>query len=244
MACSLQVMRHDRIDFISAYCDRWCERCAFTMRCAAFAAEAAIAMCGDDAAGLELAVGRPQPPWPGATRPAPPPWIAGLERAGMTPAEKADVERRERQRSARVEGTAIMTVAWAFTLVAHRWLSARYDTVAAGADAVVMEALAIALHDCTFITVKLSRALDGRDRFRHDPDEDDHPVQNDWNGTAKVALISVTRSDAAWRVLAEATGDQTPAILADQLAGLAREVEATFPQVHQFIRPGFDEPGV
>jgi hypothetical protein len=214
------------------------------MRCSAFAAEAAIAMCGDDAAGLELAVGRPHPPWPGATRPEPPPWIADFEHLEMTPDEKADFDRRERERSVRVEGTAIMKVAWAFTLVAQRWLSARHDTVAAGADAVVREALAIVLHDCTFITVKLSRALDGRDRFSHDRDEDDHPVQNDWNGTAKVALISVKRSEAAWRALAEATGDETPAILADQLSGLAREVEAAFPQAYEFIRPGFDAPGV
>jgi hypothetical protein len=33
-------------------------------------------------------------------------------------------------------------------------------------------------------------------------------------------------------------------ILADQLAGLAREVELTFPRAYAFIRPGFDEPGV
>ena len=94
-----------------------------------------------------------------------------------------------------------MKVAWAFTLIAHRWLAARHDAVAAGADALVREALAIVLHDCTLITVKLSRALDGYDRCRHDGNEEDHPVQNDWNGTAKVALISMTRSEAAWRAL-------------------------------------------
>jgi len=26
-------MRTDRIDFISAYCDSWCERCGYTSRC-------------------------------------------------------------------------------------------------------------------------------------------------------------------------------------------------------------------
>ena len=237
-------MRHDRIDFISAYCDRWCERCAFTTRCSAFTAEAAIAMCGGDTAGPGLAAGRPLPSGRGVVRPAPPSWIAELEPGEATAAEQAEFARRERERSARVEDTAIMKVAWAFTLIAHRWLAARHDAVAAGADALVREALAIVLHDCTLITVKLSRALDGYDRCRHDGNEEDHPVQNDWNGTAKVALISMTRSEAAWRALAEATGDETPAILADQLSGLAREVEATFPQAQAFIRPGFDEPGV
>ena len=50
------------IDFISAYCDRWCERCAFTDRCSAFACNAAIGMFGDTAEGIELAVGRPRSP--------------------------------------------------------------------------------------------------------------------------------------------------------------------------------------
>ena len=50
-----------RIDFISSYCDRWCERCAFRDRCSAFACEVAIGMCGDAAEGLELAIGAPHP---------------------------------------------------------------------------------------------------------------------------------------------------------------------------------------
>ena len=55
-------MNTDRIDFISAYCDRWCERCAFTQRCSLCACDVATAMCdGDLAAGIELAVGVPQP---------------------------------------------------------------------------------------------------------------------------------------------------------------------------------------
>jgi hypothetical protein len=37
----------DRIDFISAYCDSWCERCAYTTRCSAFAVRVATAMCDD-----------------------------------------------------------------------------------------------------------------------------------------------------------------------------------------------------
>src|SRR5687768_5214139 len=48
----------DHIDFISAYCDRWCERCSLTQRCSAFTAQAAVAMCGNDRDGLELAFGR------------------------------------------------------------------------------------------------------------------------------------------------------------------------------------------
>lgn len=41
----------DRIDFISEYCDRWCERCAFTGRCSAYAVKVALEMCEGDFRG-------------------------------------------------------------------------------------------------------------------------------------------------------------------------------------------------
>ena len=48
-------MNTDRIDFISAYCDSWCERCAFTTRCSHYAVKVATEMCdGDFAAAIEL----------------------------------------------------------------------------------------------------------------------------------------------------------------------------------------------
>ena len=53
------IMNGDRIDFISSYCDRWCERCVFTSGCSLFAVQVALEMCGDVADGIELAVGRP-----------------------------------------------------------------------------------------------------------------------------------------------------------------------------------------
>jgi hypothetical protein len=67
-------------------------------------------------------------------------------------------------------------------------------------------------------------------------------VQNDWNGSAKVALICLERSEAAWQMIAQATGDVEPAALAERIAGLRRQVEKTFPNAHSFVRPGFDEP--
>ena len=70
--------------------------------------------------------------------------------------------------------------------------------------------------DATFVLPKLGRALDGRDRHEQGEDFDDDPVQNDWNGSAKVALISLERSEVAWRVIAQSTGDADPAALAEQ----------------------------
>lgn len=49
-----EVMQDDRIDFISAYCDGWCERCAFTARCSTFAVRVATSMCDDPCLGEEV----------------------------------------------------------------------------------------------------------------------------------------------------------------------------------------------
>jgi hypothetical protein len=192
-----QLMNHDRIDFISSYRDRWCERCAYTTRCSAFLADAAIAMCGDAEEGLELALGTPYPVGRDQTSLAIPDWVA------------------------------------------DRWLTARQEQLIAGADPVLREALAIAGHDALLISAKLHRALSGRDR--DGDDEDDHPIQNDWNGSAKVALISLERSEAAWRTIAAATTDPMPTTFPDQLRDVRRQVEDAFPHARSFIRPGFDE---
>jgi hypothetical protein len=200
---------------------------------------AAIAMCEDDGEGLELAFGR-APDDSGAVAP-PPDWLSNYANEPPSPDEEAEFERREAHSRQRIEATSIMQTVNAFTDVARAWLAGNHQALSERDD-VVREALAVAFHDVTFILTKLHRALDGK--FRHETDEafaDDHPVQNDWNGSAKVALISIERSAEAWSVLASATGSETPAILAAQLADLRVEVERDFPDAQRFCRPGFDE---
>jgi hypothetical protein len=235
-------MKTDRIDFISAYCDRWCDRCAFTSRCSAFAVDIAAAMCGDFEAGLELAVGTPHPV--GASRhggqPAHP-WLE-FENVEMSTEKQGQYDRRAKARKVRIDNTPIMKSAWAITMVAHRWCVARAEVLSASADDVLREALEIARRDATFVITKISRALHGRDEHEQGDDMDDDPVQNDWNGSAKVALISLERSEAAWHVIAQSTGDSVPAALAGQVADLRRAVDQAFPRARSFIRPGFDEP--
>jgi hypothetical protein len=49
-------------------------------------------------------------------------------------------------------------------------------------------------------------------------------VQNDWNGSAKVALVSIARSADAWRALGASLGDASAAALGDGLDHLKRSV--------------------
>jgi hypothetical protein len=235
---SKDILRLDRIAFISSYCDRRCDRCEFAMRCSAYALEAATAMCdGDLAQGIELAIGTPCS-------------IAVSDRPGGDTPETGDVlalesesyQREELARDARVEETPLMKLAAATTMTAHCWLSLRRGALMAHDDVVLNEALQTASWDATFVPAKLHRALDGHDRHVRGDEPEDDEIQNDWNGSAKVALLCLERSEHAWQIIADATREEAPASIAAAHADLQRLVLERFPFAMAFTRPGFDEP--
>jgi hypothetical protein len=235
-------MGDDRIDFISSYCDRWCERCAYTSRCSAFACDVAAAMCGDLAQGLELAIGTPHPV--DGKRPVREDAgvTAALWNLEMSPEESAAFDRNEAARRVRLVDEKMGTMATAYAMRACRWLNEHFEFLRAAADPVLAEALDVVTYDSVFVSAKVHRALDGRDRHRHDEDCDDDPVQNDWNGSAKVALISLERSETAWHVIVQATADEEAVTLVDAVRDLRHLALVEFPHATSFIRPGFDEP--
>ena len=93
------------------------------------------------------------------------------------------------------------------------------------------------------IAVKTMRALSCRsDGWEDNPELADFPKDSD--GSAKVALVGIDRSIAAWRLMqlaAPAWSDSiVPLIL--QLEKVRQRIERSFPEARDFIRPGFDEP--
>ena len=233
-------MRGNYIDFISSYCDRWCERCAFTERCSAYAVQVATAMCdGDLSAGLELAVGSP-PPHTEEERMRRDQFLEELGDLAPTQEEAVAWEREIEEQEERLDELPLTTTAETTWLLAQGWLADHLETLSETSAPVVAEALRVASWDCFFIPVKLHRALHGRDSFQRGESPDEDPVQNDWNGTAKVALISIVRSIQAWDVLGQATRDADARQVADSLRKLRREVEQGFPDAWGFVRPGFD----
>lgn len=93
------------------------------------------------------------------------------------------------------------------------------------------------------IPAKIGRALHGA----ADEDRLDDLVQNDWNGSAKVARLAIAESIDAWRTLFEA-GDTPVDASIRRTAGLLEQIDRTlaarFPLAMEFVRPGFDEPEV
>ena len=233
-------MHGDRIDFISEYCDRWCERCAFTSRCSAYAVQAALAMCeGDFEAAIELAVGAPRPRNEAEGRTGHGERLADYY---ATEQELAAIGREMEDREERIEESPLTTDAVVMSTLAGQCLKKHLKPLEDHNDRSVREALEIASWDYHLIAAKLHRALSGHDQADGDDSIETDPIQNDWNGSAKVALLSMDRSIAAWTTIAIATGDPDAAAIAHRLQALLLDVERTFPHARKFVRPGFDEP--
>ena len=224
-------MRTNRIEFISEYCDRWCERCAFTSRCSAYAVQAALGMCGDLGEALQLAVGAPMAVG-AASRP-----LRTIEVAQPTSQELRELEAVVEAHAKRIKEAPLTKNAIEVAVAEHRWFH-EHAAIRDSADGVIREALAFVLWNSTFIGGKLTRAVHGRELENNRGDD---PIQNDWNGSAKIALISIERSESAWQIIAQATGDVVAADLASAMSSLRGEVEAAFPFARLFKRPGFDE---
>ena len=137
-------------------------------------------------------------------------------------------------------------------------------------DITIQDAVAVIRWYQFFIAVKLMRALSGgieadEDEALIDDDDlsmdfltdyeaaDDEEMdydeiaarteRMDANGSAKVALVAMDRSIAAWRSLQISLPDKSETIkpMLVELSGLRVSVEARFPRARDFIRPGLDE---
>jgi len=233
-------MSRNYIDFISAYCDSWCERCAFTQRCSSFAVTSALAMCDGDLAGaIELAVGPARQPGEKPQKDLDERMAERLD-GYEEPTEKEleAIGRELDERDERVKRHPLSETSYDYAVAARRWLD-KHGRGDGDPDAAVREAIAVIAWDVFLIHVKIGRALKGRDE---DPGGRfwKGRVQNDWNGSAKVALISIDRSERAWRELATRLHDEAATVLADSLSKIRQDLQRTFPRAMDFRRPGFD----
>jgi hypothetical protein len=86
-----------------------------------------------------------------------------------------------------------------------------------------------------FISIKFSRALSGKQ---------ENGIQTDSNGSAKIALIAVHRSQEAWTHLFSLIPDEDKILpLLSLLTKIEKMGKEEFSMANEFIRPGFDEVG-
>jgi hypothetical protein len=212
------------------YCDRWCDECAFTSRCRLFADKSEIEASLDPALRALVEASPLEPPSP------PPPWLAELL-AEMNESLSAPADGEEpMERPLPPEHVDIEERADAYRACVEHWLMAReIDSTKRSHDPV-----AVITWFHTLIDVKVHRALHG---LAHDrPEERDSPP--DYDGSAKVALLGIDRSHAAWLELLECgvanTAEVAPFIT--DLVWLGEALERVFPNARNFVRPALDEP--
>ena len=243
------------------YCDRWCERCALSHRCLSYAMERTEDDGDSEARDLSN-----QKFWDKLHRQ----FQATIEmvRADAKargidldePSLRADViaqERAERRRAAK--NLPLARAAINYANAAGEWFkhaapvfkakALEFETLARletgnpeGEAAEIAEFVDVIRWYQHFIYVKLSRAIESRANEELETDEEMKKFPKDSDGTAKIALIAMDRSIAAWSGLRAALGgiDDILDLLA-QLAAIRRETEKLFPQARAFVRPGFDE---
>jgi hypothetical protein len=227
------------------YCHRRCEQCPFTDRCQTFRQMRDDEVRHPDENVLE-AVGRNFARTFDLLK-------AWCEREGIDFEQvraEANVENAAAARravDAAIEGDPLHQLAFAYTESAvglvsslealapfHEWSPA------------VREAIATVGWYAGMVSVKVNRALDGV-AGSDGPGSDEDPIQNDWNGSAKVARLAIAESKRAWDTLllvGQAPPDarlrQTRELLDRLDDGLAQR----FPHAADFVRPGFDEPEI
>jgi len=220
----------DLISGIYNYCDRWCERCPLTSRCLVYATEQED---NDSPQNRDL---RNEAFWRKLTaifqetRELIVAWAvaAGVELNGTSD----DDDSRPRRRRQLVDNHPLTKAGKKYANAATDWFREFDQTVEVSDSEDAREVIQWYQYQ---IAVKTMRALSGRNE-----ELDEDPKDSD--GSAKVALIGIDRSIAAWRMMQLSLPDRVESIvpLMLQLERLRQRVEKSFPQARYFIRPGFD----
>ena len=231
-------------DFISGihnYCDRWCERCGFTVSCRVFAAE-------QELTGEERDIDN-EAFWKRLT--------ANFAEARQMLSEKAEelgialnavsdeefsaIRGREDEF---VEKDSLSILAEKYLKDAETVLEKKDDWLIFSApdDDTKNEMLEIIYWYQMFIAAKIRRGFSGILDFDGNLDEEEiNDSQSDANGSVKIALIAVGRSMMAWTVLISNENSRTIKPLLQLLETIKQTAKKKFPNAYNFVRPGFDE---
>jgi len=226
----------DLISGIYNYCDRWCERCPLTSRCLVYATEQEDNDSPENRDIRNEAFWRKLNAIFQETREMIVDWAqkAGVDLNANT---DEDGTRHSRKRQL-VDNHPLTKLGKKYANSASDWFR-EFDQTVEVSD--LEDAREVIQWYQYQIAVKTMRALSGRKEELDDPEGEDLPKDSD--GSAKVALIGIDRSIAAWRMIQLSSPEWLEAIvpLILQLERLRQRLERSFPQAQGFVRPGFDE---
>jgi hypothetical protein len=226
----------DLISGIYNYCDRWCERCPLTSRCLVYATEQEDNDSPETRDLHNEAFWRKLNTIFQETRELIVEWA---QEAGVDlNATAEDEDGRCKRKRQLVDNHPLTKLGKKYANTASDWFREFDQTFELSDPEDAREVIQWYQYQ---IAVKTMRALSGRNEELDDPEIADFPKDSD--GSAKVALIGIDRSIAAWRMMQLSLPDRVESIvpLMLQLERLRQRLENSFPQARDFVRPGFDE---
>jgi len=240
-------------DFISGvynYCDRWCERCPFTAKCRVFAMEQefkeqhsnkeddwALQVSQNLSSALQMI----------------------YDYAAKEGIDLDNIKLEEAPRNLEIDALIerASLIVRQYEKLAENWLASKKAFLAKklqeGQKIVTMGVKSMETHLNNiknavevirwyffFIRAKVIRSYNCmHDKAIHK----NQPIQNNMNGSAKIANIAVENSLAAWEILRSHFEEEADNILDIMVAlsKIRKNLDAYFPNKNKFIRPGFDE---
>jgi hypothetical protein len=252
-------MAKGNIPGIYNYCDRWCERCSFTSRCAVYADESQGKPGERDTKNKAF--------WDRLSQnfaKAHSMLEQAAEKFGIdleaVNKEITHTEDTHEKNFERMMSHPLIMLAREYSAFSHEWLRTQpgmlhkleklKENLTMGIEShevakvqthTIRECLEVIQWYETFLEPKLMRALTGKaDAFEFGLEDDD---PSDADGSAKVALIGIERTMHAWTQLFELLPEQEDHFLKalSMLEKMKRVTNEEFPGARAFVRPGFDE---
>jgi hypothetical protein len=230
-------------DFISGiynYCDRWCERCAFTSRCRVADAESDLTdeerdinneafwrrLAANFAEAQQMLIEKADD--------------FGIDLNAVSDEEFAAVRAREDEF---IENDILAKLSTKYFKDSKSVLEKSEDWVIFSApDEETKNEMLEIIYWYQFFAAKIRRGLHGLLDIDGNYDETElNDMQSDANGSIKIALIAVERSIMAWTVLMTDENSATIKPLINLLEIIKQKTEEKFPNARVFVRPGFDE---
>jgi len=257
----LKEMAQDKrfISGIYNYCDRWCERCPQTSRCLNYA------MAEEEFADPKTQDIQNEAFWEKLAEIFRDTLDLLKERAAsegidLNAFDSDEFEEENRSVREAARNHEISRAARAYADMAENWFDGAKVFFGEGEEAGpgyrplsgkgeepeksgVEETLEIVQWYQHQICVKLMRAISGLMEEESEVYDELDRYARDSDGSAKVALIGIDRSIAAWGIIGgrfpSFRSHDVPAILT-HLERLRRRIEKDFPDARGFLRPGFD----
>lgn len=239
------------------YCDRWCERCSFTSRCLN------STLVGEHFGDLEETDTLNEAFWQKLSEIfqstiATLREMAAAEGIDIDSLEGGDGRRDESELEENTVADLILHTSRSYAKAVEDWFESNayvFDVTEAEIDRIcsapqrdplkeaadIKDAVEIIRWYQNQIHVKLHRAVESA---LEEASMEDLNFPKDSDGSAKVALVGIDRSIAAWHILRQHFAEKGTEMLhrIAILENIRRRAEIRFPTARDFVRPGFDEP--